>query len=68
MKNEYSGQPYRVSRDDDLGYEVWAQYDKDADIFVCCASENMDDFVGEADTPSDCRQVAAHWFDELRSM
>lgn len=47
MKSEYSGQPYRVSRDDDLGYEVWAQYDKDADILVCCASEDMDDLVGE---------------------
>lgn len=64
--NRYSGKPFLVSRHLDLGYEVWAAYDKDADVFTCCASEEMDDCIGEAASPAECRQVASNWFNDLQ--
>lgn len=63
--SKYNGKPFQVSRHLDLGYEVWAQYDKDNDVFTVCLSEDMDDFIGEAASPEECRTLASNWFNEM---
>jgi hypothetical protein len=54
-------------RHPDLGREAWIKWDEGAELYELFASENGDDYIGCADTVSEARTVAAHWFNELMS-
>ncbi|HHG4294296.1 TPA: hypothetical protein ACPWIG_005190 [Pseudomonas aeruginosa] len=62
-----NNRPFLLASSADLGREVWARYDEGAELYALCASADMDDPIGEADSITDAHRVAAWWFDELRS-
>lgn len=54
-----------LTRHKDLGREVWIKWDQSAEIYELFASENGDDYIGYADTETEARLVAGHWFEDL---
>lgn len=62
MTNRYK-KPFLVAKQG--GYEVWASFDAEAQVFTCCLSKDMDDPIGEASNKQECKRVAAYWFNEM---
>ena len=61
------GRLFLISSCADMGREVWARYDPEAELYELCASSDMDDPIGEAEHIGECRRVASDWFNELRA-
>lgn len=61
------GAPFLVSSFPDMGLEAWAKFDETAEVFEVFASKDCDDYIGCADTVTECRMVAREWFNERMS-
>lgn len=53
-----------IAHDRKQDLEVWARYDSDAEVYELFASEEADDYIGCADTMSECQIIARMWFDD----
>lgn len=51
--------PYKVA--EDLGYEVWARWDAQAEIFELFLEKECVAYIGLADTKEGARRVAKHY-------
>lgn len=45
------------------GYEVFAKYDRTAGVYELFASDTGQDYIGCADSLSECRAIANEWID-----
>lgn len=60
-----STKPTKIMNFPDMGREAWAKWDADAEIYEVFASSACDDFIGDADTIEDAKQVARDWANDM---
>ena len=54
-----------LTKHQDLGREVWVNFDEGAEVYELFASSEGDDYIGCADTLAEARLIASEWFQEL---
>mgnify|MGYP001590734322 CR=1 FL=1 len=60
--------PVLVSKHVDLGREVWAKFDQEAEVYELFASSDCDDYIGySVDTMSEARIAATDYFNDCMS-
>lgn len=57
-----------IATHQDLGREVWAKFDAQAEVWELFASEEADDYIGCADSLAGTKIAAREWFEELMNM
>lgn len=62
-----STRPYKVHEHVDLGYEVWARWDPEAEIFELFTERECESYIGFADTKTEARKAAKDFFQDLMS-
>lgn len=55
----------KISEHKDLGYEVFALWDRDAEVYELFLSAECDDYIGFAMSRADCKEVARQFYEEM---
>lgn len=59
--------PYQAARHVDLGYEVWARWDHEAEVYELFLEEECEAYIGFAETKQEAREAALAYFEELKA-
>lgn len=56
--------PFFIMEASDLGYEVWAQYDPDSELYLVTLGGTGEQ-IGEVDSETECRRIAQQWLRDM---
>lgn len=66
MSATKNGKIFKLAQCKQNDLEMWARWDADVEVFELTASEDGNDYVGDADNLTEAKKVAREWFNEWK--